>query len=499
MPRLGSLIDASIVFTDSVPLLALPLKLLHPWLPDPFQYQGLVMLINLTLNAAVACALAQRLGCRPTNALLFAALVLLLPVVTLRGLGAHGHEALTAHWLILLALGMALGQKDDTHSLLRWQGLLLVAVMVHFYLFFMVGSLWFAWWMCRFLDQAKGRNRPGVLRLGVGAVTSVLLVLVLMWALGYFRYGLEVGRQTGFGFYSAELLTYLNPLSQAWFFNGTGLEGASRVLPGWTTPIAGQYEGQAYAGLGALCLLLVAFLVAVRYLQMAELTALHRETWFIAVTLLGMFVFAMADRWVIGKLVWSVSYPEWLQLLTQYLRSSGRLVWPLLYGCLLLGVAYLSRRLSAITLMGLLLMACLLQWADLKSMHGFIRDGLSARVEAVASGPPFAAIGDQRLATLLDANDRIAYLPGDDLGRLKPYAWLAARHDIELNVAYFARINSQVLLNATSTQVQRLVQGDLDRDTLYAITDADLAHLACNLSETSCFELDGVTIVNREP
>lgn len=155
VPRLGSLIDASIVFTDSVPLLALPLKLLHPWLPDPFQYQGLVMLINLTLNAAVACALAQRLGCRPTNALLFAALVLLLPVVTLRGLGAHGHEALTAHWLILLALGMALGQKDDTHSLLRWQGLLLVAVMVHFYLFFMVGLT-----MVRLVDVPVPGTRP---------------------------------------------------------------------------------------------------------------------------------------------------------------------------------------------------------------------------------------------------------------------------------------------------------------------------------------------------
>ncbi|MGO2133174.1 MAG: DUF6311 domain-containing protein [Halomonas sp.] len=47
---LGSLItlandiNTSIVFTDSIPLLALPLKIFHAWLPDPFQYLGLALL-----------------------------------------------------------------------------------------------------------------------------------------------------------------------------------------------------------------------------------------------------------------------------------------------------------------------------------------------------------------------------------------------------------------------------------------------------------------------
>lgn len=498
VPRLGSLVDASIVFTDSMPLFALPLKLFHAWLPDPFQYQGLTMLVNLTLNAAVACSLALRLGCRPLNAVLFTALVLMLPIVTLRGLGAHGHEALTAHWLILWALGLALSRRNaDIRTLGRWLGLLLLAVMVHFYLFFMVGTLWFAWWACHMLRHALQHDARGLLRLGMGAGVSVLVVLAAMWAVGYFQYGLEVGRETGFGYFSAELLTYLNPLSQAWFFNGTGLEGASRVLPGWLPAIAGQYEGQAYAGLGALLFLLAAFLVAVRRFQCTELGAIRWENWAVALALLGLFVFALADRWVVGKLVWDMPYPEWLQLLTQYLRSSGRLVWPLLYGLMLLGLAYLSRMVNWKPLLGLLLVAVLVQWADLKHVHSFIRDGLAQRVASVASGPPFAAIDDARLAALLDTHDRIAYLPGDDLGKLKPYAWLAARYDVALNVAYFARVNPQLLVKTTAPAVERIERGALDYDTLYVLTDAALAHRVCAAIKVTCFALDEVTIASR--
>ncbi|WP_136067483.1 DUF6311 domain-containing protein [Modicisalibacter radicis] len=501
IPQLGTLIDSSIVFTDSIPLLALPLKLFHDALPDPFQYQGLVMLSNHVLNAAFACGLALRLGCRPVGSVLFAALLILLPIVTMRGLGAHGHEALTAHWLILWGLGLALrgGGRigDDISTMANWLCLLLVAVLVHFYLFFMVGTLWTAWWLCQLIRSMTSRRHKASLSLGVGAIISVASVLATMWLAGYFQYGLDVGPGSGFGYFSAEAMTYINPLSEAWFFKGTEMSGASHVLPGWLTPIAGQYEGQAYAGIGALLFLLAGFLVAVRRLHWMQLRKLSGEARLLAVALLGLFVFALGDRWVIGKLVWSVDYPALLAPLTEYIRSSGRMAWPLLYGLLLLCVVYLSKAIRYRNLIALLAIAWLAQWADLKPFHHFIHSGLAGRVASVANGSPYPALEDDRLDALLESHDSLSYLPGDDLGTLKPYTWLAVRHDLTLNVAYFARVDAQVLSDATAPEVKRVARGELDANRVYAITDGQLADAACGAGEVECFVIDQVTIAVR--
>ncbi|MHB0776535.1 DUF6311 domain-containing protein [Halomonas sp. WWR20] len=498
IPRLGTLIDASIVFTDSVPLLALPLKIFHEWLPDPFQYQGLIMLLNLVLNAVVSCLVAQRLGASALPSLLFAALVLLSPIVLMRGLGAHGHEALTAHWLIIAALGMALTFHDSLKACLAWLALLLVAVMVHFYLFFMVGAIWGAWWSVAMFRQANDVRREGMIRLVVFAVLNILAALSVMWLLGYFQYGLDVGRETGFGYFSAEALTYLNPLSQAWFFNGTGLHGASRVLPGWQSPIAGQYEGQAYAGLGMLSFVMVALCVAIRYVNVRDFSMIGLERWMVALILLGLFLFALADRWVIGKLVWDIPYPDGAVYITQYLRSSGRLVWPLFYGILLLGVAYLAHRIRTRNLAFILGVALIIQWADMKPLNHFIRKGLAERVAATRDAFPYQVITDARMAALLESHEEIRYLPGDDMGRLKPYLWLATRHDVLINVAYFARVNSEALLRATRSEVAEISEGKLDPKSVYVLTNSSLAHETCEKEHVTCFSLDSATIASLE-
>jgi len=72
-------------------------------LPDPFQYQGLILFGNFMLNGCFAALLAYRLGGRIGSALIVACLVVTGTIVTSRGYGGHGHDTLTAHWLILAA------------------------------------------------------------------------------------------------------------------------------------------------------------------------------------------------------------------------------------------------------------------------------------------------------------------------------------------------------------------------------------------------------------
>lgn len=494
LPRFGTSVDASIVFMDAIPLLALPLKLVSAWLPMPFQYQGLVMLLNSMLNALVGAWVAQRLGARPLLSFLFAALLVLSPVTIMRGIGAHGHEALTAHWLVLAALGMALLPRAGWARELAWLALLVAAVAIHFYLFFMVGVIWSAAWAAQALRALTARQVVPFVRLCAVAAVNVVVVLLVMWTLGYFQYGLEVGRETGFGYFSAEWLTFINPRSEAWFLAGTELFSGSRVLPGWLSPIAGQYEGQAYAGLGMLGWGTLALAVALRRLPGSALRDLTRVHVTLLVALVMLFVFALGDRWVIGRLVWDIPYPDWTQLLTQFLRSSGRLVWPLFYALLLAALWLTARYMSTRMGVSVLVMAVWVQWADLQPLNHFIRDGLSGRVADTRSSFPYASLEDQRLMALVNESEAIYYLPGGNMERLKPYLWLAAHHDLTINVAYFARSNSVALASANRSYVDQVSRGELLPSTLYVLTDSELANKVCGYAQAVCFNSDGATV-----
>ena len=91
-------------------------------------------------------------------------------------------------------------------------------------------------------------------------------------------------------------------------------------------PGSGEYEGFAFAGLGVLLLASLA----------------------LACKLAGRGL-ASGDRWVFGRWSFEWRYPALLEPVMQYLRSSGRMAWPLLYVVVFLSLLSLLRRMPART------------------------------------------------------------------------------------------------------------------------------------------------------
>ncbi len=496
LTNLASGIGTSIVFTDSIPLVAIPLKLLHGVLPDPFQYLGLVMLANFMLNAGVACALLLRCGLSPVSSLLGASLFVSLPMATMRGIGAHGHEALSAHWLLLLASWLVLFRPYlDLQAIWRWCALLVVAVLVHFYLFFMVGVLWGGWAMRAGWLSRAWRSWQLKMIWGATLVMTPALVLLVMWGVGYFHYGSGGGGGGGYGVFSAELLTFFNPRSQAWFLQDEGRETLSAIFPGWLTPVWGQYEGQAYAGLGGMLLLLLGVALAVdkgptRLQQLLP----GGLPWLLAM-MLGMFLFALSDRVVVGYRLFELGFGKWLWPLTDVLRSSGRLAWPLLYGLLIGTLLLLSREWSQRRLMILLVVVATLQWLDLKGWHAAVQERTSARLEQMRHEPmPYDVLNAEELLPLWQSRTRIVALPVEDVSVLRPYTWLAAEHGMSINVAHLARITPEAIDSATAEERQRLLQGSLAEEAVYVLTAQDWVEHTCSLSGVQCREFEPVTL-----
>lgn len=527
--QLATELSTSLVFTDSVPLYAIPLKLLHPWLPETFQYLGLVVFINYCLNGAVACRLLLRLRVPAYVALVGAVLISSLPIVVSRGLGIHGHEALTAHWLILLAIELTLfSKRPSLKASLCWLLLLIIAVMMHFYLFFMVGVFWAAWWVylssgiviAQVFNSRRSltsRIRYGLTRYTTWWITGVatpLIVLFVMWAVGYFHLGEQSAASGGYGYYSAELLTFFNPQSSAWYFD-ENFTSMSALFPGWQPLTEGQYEGMAYVGAGVLLLWLALAVVATflpsrRHTQPSTLPANdyrqsehhHSEhsasyQWWPAwAASLGLFAFAIAGTISFGSGGIPLHYDVLFIPFRDYVRSSGRMVWPLLYLLLAITFMQLSWRLKARWLAPLLLLAIVIQREDLRDWYGFIRETVKGRVEISRAEPlAYDVLKDNSLDSVWRSHDSLIAFPAHDLNALKPYLWLAAKYDLSINVAYLARANHQIIDAATQRYREHLQQGQLPEGHIYLVTDPLLSRQACRLRQWECAEHEGVTTV----
>ncbi len=493
LPTLGSQVGASIVYTDSIPLLALPLKLLHSWLPDPMQYIGPVMLINLALNGAVAAGLLRWCGAERLVAFSGALLVISLPMVSMRGPGGLGHEALSSHWLLLLGCWFFLMHRLTLAGFMGWLGLLVVAVLVHFYLFFMIGVLWTAWWGLGAWRMRK--TGYGLLKVLAGITCSVAVVLLVMHGVGYFQFSLEVSRDTGFGLYSAELFSYLNPGSAGLFFQDARFQGVSRLWEGWPPPVPGQYEGFAYAGLGVLLLWCLAGGLWAR----SGATALTSGERWLLLPAGFLFLFSLSDRWVLGQWVLAVPYPGWLEPLTMSLRSSGRMAWPLLYTLLLAALLVAGRRLAGrplILSLGLVAVVLVQAW-DVSHWQRYLRAQMKQLSPGQQVERPFAWQHDPGVRRLLEDAQEIRFLPGDDWQGVKAISWLAARHDLTSNVAYFARTNPGILFAAAEPQRKALEEGRLEPGIVYALTSQSLVSTACQVPRVRCIDVKDMVLARK--
>ena len=496
MSNLASEVGTSIVYTDSIPLIALPLKLFHAWLPDPFQYLGLVMCVNLMLNASVACALLQRSGVGHWAAFLGGVLFASLPMATMRGLGAHGHEALSSHWIILLGMWLVLFHAQlRWQAVFRWSALLATAVLVHFYLFFMVGVLWAGWWL-RAVWVSRAWRHPADARCAlVAAVMTPLCIVLFMWAAGYFHYGGDGGAGGGYGVFSAEILTFFNPFSQAWFIEGGHLVSLSYFFPGWETPVAGQYEGQAYAGLGGVGLLLLGAAMMCRLGWRSSLQWWPSSLPWLLFLTLGMFVFALSDRVVLGYRVYELNFGHLLWPLSDILRSSGRLAWPLLYVLLLASVVLVARAWSAKRQAWAMAVLVVLQWGDLRGWHQSVHDRLEARMKETEQAPlPYAVLYAEELRELWETRENIIALPVDNLADLRPFTWLAAQHDMSINVAHLARVTPNTIEQATRAERQRLEAGVVSEEAVYVLTSSSWAETVCRIEHMECQFFEPVTV-----
>lgn len=448
-PAYGMEIASSVVFSDSIPLLALLLRPLSAWLPGEFQYFGLWLALCFVLQALFAYRLLARFGVEPVLALLGSAFFVMAPPYLFR---LSGHYALCAQWIVLAALHLYFSPRA---SLRAWGLLLAGSVLVHFYLFAMAVSVWLA-----DLWQRQWRGELAPRRAAHGFLATAALVFALMWFAGYFTIGAGASATPGFGNYRMNLLAPIDP-DRIW----------SRLLPDQPGG-RGDHEGLSYLGTGMLAL---AVLAAGCLVWRRRLPRLERPAAVpLAVLSVLLTVYAVSNRVSAGGAdLFTYDVPVALQPITDLLRVSGRMFWPVYYllclGILLAVVRLLPRRVAIGACAALLVAQVADSWRALEQYHARL-----AHAPAWVS-PLRSALWGQIGAR----SERLVYvLPRNAIDAYLPWAAFAAEHRLPINFGYFARVDAEKLTAARNGLEEAVLAGRLQPRSLYVFESDPLWNLA---------------------
>lgn len=414
----------SIVFTDSIPWLAITLKLLGwPAWAQPF---GLWMVLCHTLAAAFTTRWLQHKDISNTAAVLSGLMACTAPMLLLR---AYGHESLMAHFL--LPLGLLLTRHG--WSPWRWSLLLTLCLGIHAYWVVMLGT----WAAATALASLKQRRTTPQKLLKDTVLLSATL-LTTAWLLGYTQ-GDGARSADGLGHYSANMLSWFDPMDWQHFLQQHGRDPIhtgqwSQVVPAIGHISAGQYEGFAWLGTGMLALLIWHIWRRLRQAPTTPTTPTAPTALWLASALLTIMAWSHVWGWGTHTvIVWPLP-PSALEMLSVF-RASGRFIWALTW-LLMLWICLNTAKNHRGTLV--LALALAVQWIDLSpKFHEFyyrMRHPLPDAAPALTS-PQWSAIMQSCAQLQLLTHN----IQGDPLWAAP--AWQAAQHQGSIYPAPTARLN----------------------------------------------------------
>lgn len=455
----------SVVYTDSIPLFAVFFKLFSPILPSTFQYLGLFVLFCFILQVFFAILLVRRTTDSKIVWGIVGVLFIFMPVMLTR---AFGHTALTAHFLILMAFCLWAYKEElkFIQEMLLWALLGFLCVSIQIYFVPMIGLVAAA----RILEDLLSKQWKALFHMAV----LVFSVFVTAYILGTFEGGVSSG-SWGLGYFNANLNALYNSGGSSRFFKEIP------VLPG-------QYEGNAYLGMGGLFLVIVALIYFIKnWIDKKDVNTKRIA----ACAVLTVVTYGLAMSYKIAwndHILLNISLPDSLYKLLSIFRTSGRFVWVIAYGLMIYAVYQIIRN-SKKYAVYILIVCTVLQIIDIGWC--FKKDFSVANNSNVVISNKWEEIADRYSHVVLV--DGLNYsINTVNRNTMFEFAWYAAKHDMTINIMYCARPLTEIHKKQFADVLQELSDGTGDEDTLYIFSGDyiwDKVYPDLNL-----YQIDGVII-----
>ena len=463
----------SVLYSDSIPLLALIFKPFSALLPATFQYMGLWGLASFALQGLLAQKIAWRISGAEERGIAVQAgtvaasvLALLYPVLTIR---MFAHTALAGNWLILLGLWLWLCCRGGVVRSCLWWGLAgILCVGVHQYYLPMVGICAVGYAAARLMR--KDSPAPALLPIlsFCGCALAELFVL---------------------GAFSGN---FANTDPSGWF---TGADPLNLIVPG----LYSTWEVDIFVGWGILLAAVLALAagaaLCLRCRAGLRAAVRRRLPWLVSGGLIGLLslLAACSNTFVVGGVsLGTLPLPEPLYNFWHTFACCGRLAW--LAGYLLLVVAggLLLRFGRGAGLAGLIL--CI-------AVQGGWRAGALAdryRTFHTDSLYAWASPLEDDAWQMLAESGRFDHLMFASYDIDAPGYWAladyAARNGWSVNGFYLAHLQGELL--------QRTIQGELntlETDALYVFLDGNQLRQSQLEGQLHFYRIDGILVGSVEP
>lgn len=430
----------SIVYTDSIPLLAIFFKLFSPILPMRFQYFGYWTLLCWILTIFVTMEILRELKIPFGMQLLGGILLSLTPTLITR---TFYHDALCGQWLILAAILLEIKHIHGTFQPWKWVILVILSLLIHAYLFFMVGVFFTFDLIFEGLSSHQWRN---VL---IPFVSAVGACLALGWMLNMYGTPVETDYQA-LNYYSFNLMSFFNP------------NQASTFLTTQKYAQKGQYEGFAYPGLGNFFLL--AFCVPVLIQKGISWRSFPKALPLILPAGL-LSILSVGNALTVNKATLvEFQLPALFQTFFETFRCMGRFIWPVYYLILLGVMLYVMRKIPKAQI--LLILAIGVQWIDLQPL-------IKSKNYLSISGYSYPLASDF-WKEAPKSYEHLMILPPENPVWKDYYAFhiYAVEHHLTVNWIYLARMDYAHLMPDMSKAREQMLAGQMmDDRTIYISND----------------------------
>ena len=448
-PQCGLEIASSIIFTDSIPLMAFAFRTVNALLPEPFQYFGLWLLLCCLLQTYFALHLAGELTADRINASLIALFFLIAPIFIWR---SACHISLTTHWLLLCGLWFFLRPRFARNA---WIILMAVAAMIHIYFLPMLGALLLADVIRRSIDHTETPRA-----LIPTCIAAPVIAIALLAVAGVFTIPVQGLRLTQAKWFSVSLASIIDPNDRF-----------STILP--NLPIYDPYsEGFAFLGIGVIVLAIIAiFAIIVAQMRRPNRPRQRFRAHIVLLAILAILFTLIALSSNVRLFRKDILIYSWgpFDAISEMFRAIGRMFW-LPYYIIYIGIfAVLCHTLQRRALSVLVAMMLILQLYDSRNAFVLCVEKHKTKTWQSPMQDPF-----WEQAALRYTKVRVVPPSSSSEPPWKELAQYACSHHMGINSFYFARSDENRLALEDKRMIQVIEgQSAFDPDALYVVTHSN--------------------------
>jgi len=448
----------SIMYSDSIPLLAIPFKALSSVLPQNFQYFGLFGFALYILQGGFGGLIIKKISACSGLAVLCS---LFFSTSVFMAYRMFSHTALSAHFLILAAIYTCL-TKDYNRSTKRscviWGSLLGIAAALHMYLFVMI----FGFICFYILDDLFEYKK--IIKSLIEFCVPVAFAVFILFIIGAFHSNAQnsIG---GLGNHSTNINQFIN--SEAVYADiGAEYADFSSFLGPLPLISSGQSEGNVYIGLGMMLFFFVAVYAFISdfkaYKQALANKKTLRRVILTVLLFLGFYVFALSPTVTFGEKIlfnYRPLLPGRIIILWDIFRATGRFIWPCAYIIMITLIWAAVKKLRHLTLMIIVILLLVVQVVDLSGYHRSM--GEVFRVKQTYESSLKSELWD----VISRDYDHIFYT-GGPVNR-DHVSFFAARNKMTVNDTYLARKDVTAIETLKGITLDELHNGYARTDTVY--------------------------------